>query len=131
MVRFGWVKLGWVSICSNIFWCFSLFYLQVQQLVSEGLLFQWLGLLFSKTETPFLGSVIVGSLTATLATLADVSWLLVTGAAAKIFFDLLVCTCSLLVHYGVGLPQKPEAELPENTTNYRKKLRRKRRRRHK
>ena len=76
MVRFGWVKLGWVSICSNIFWCFSLFYLQVQQLVSEGLLFQWLGLLFSKTETPFLGSVIVGSLTATLATLADVSWLL-------------------------------------------------------
>ena len=56
---------------------------------------------------------------------------LVTGAAAKIFFDLLVCTCSLLVHYGVGLPQKPEAELPENTTNYRKKLRRKRRRRHK
>ena len=55
---------------------FVFFYLQVQQLVSEGLLFQWLGLLFSKTETPFLGSVIVGSLTATLATLADVSWLL-------------------------------------------------------
>ena len=36
----------------------------------------------------FVVSVVIGSLTATLATLADVSWLLVTGAAAKITFDL-------------------------------------------
>ena len=107
------------------------FPLQVQQLVSEGLLFRWLGVLFSKTDTPFLGSVVIGSLTASLATLADVSWLLVTGAAAKILFDLLICTCSLLVHYGVGLPQLPEPEKLENSVNNRRKIRRKRRRRHK
>ena len=107
------------------------FPLQVQQLVSEGLLFRWLGVLFSKTDTPFLGSVVIGSLTASLATLADVSWLLVTGAAAKILFDLLICTCSLLVHYGVGLPQPPELEKLENSLHNRRKIRRKRRRRHK
>ena len=107
------------------------FPLQVQQLVSEGLLFRWLGVLFSKTDTPFLGSVVIGSLTASLATLADVSWLLVTGAAAKILFDLLICTCSLLVHYGVGLPQPPEPEKLENWVSNRRKIRRKRRRRHK
>ena len=84
--------LVWNSFQACLF-CF----LQVQQLVSEGLLFQWLGLIFSKTDTPFFGSVIVGAFTATMATLANVSWLLLTGAAAKILFDLLICTCSLLV----------------------------------
>ena len=73
--------------------------------MSEGLLFRWLGVKFYRTSTPFLGSVILGSLTATLATLGDVSWLLLTGAGGKIAFDLTICTSALLVHYGVGLPQ--------------------------
>ena len=106
--------------------------LQVQELVSQGLLFRWLGLTFSKTATPFLGSVIIGSLTATLATLADVSWLLVTGAAAKITLDLCLCTVALLVHYGVGLPQcshNPEQE--EQTINKKRMQKQKRRRRKK
>merc|ERR1712045_674039 len=66
-----------------------------------------------------------------MATLANVSWLLLTGAAAKILFDLLICTCSLLVHYGVGLPQPPEESETSLKENSRRKNRRKRRRRHK
>ena len=119
---------------------------QVQQLVAEGLLFRWLGLKFSRTSTPFLGSVVLGSLTATLATLGDVSWLLVTGAAGKIAFDLTICTASLLVHYGVGLPQcSSHQELAEESnggsgsslgsaskaSGSRRRLQRKRRKRHK
>ena len=121
--------------------------LQVQQLVSEGLLFRWLGVKFSRTSTPFLGSVILGSLTATLATLGDVSWLLVTGAGGKIAFDLTICTSSLLVHYGVGLPQcsTSPSEAEESSANRggglasagskatgrRRRLQRRRRKRHK
>ena len=118
---------------------------QVQQLVAEGLLFRWLGLKFSRTSTPFLGSVVLGSLTATLATLGDVSWLLVTGAAGKIAFDLTICTASLLVHYGVGLPQcSSHQDLEESNgglghtglaaskaSGSRRRLQRRRRKRHK
>jgi hypothetical protein len=68
-------------------------------------MFRWLGIRYSRTDTPFLGSVVIGSLTATVATLGDVTWLLVTGASARIAFDLTICVSALLVHYGVGLPQ--------------------------
>lgn len=74
-------------------------------MVTEGLLFSFLGVRFSRTDTPFLGCVILGSVTATMATLSDVSWLLVAGAGAKITFDLIICVAALLVHYGVGLPE--------------------------
>jgi len=132
----GWTRLI-IAALTIICLCFTLLELslplhrRVQQLVSEGLLFQWLGLIFSKTDTPFFGSVIVGAFTATMATLANVSWLLLTGAAAKILFDLLICTCSLLVHYGVGLPQPPEESETSFKENSRRKNKRKRRRRHK
>lgn len=119
-------------------WCAELtrFVFQVQQLVSDGLLFRWLGMSFSKTSTPFLGSVVIGSLTATLATLADVSWLLVTGSAAKITFDLSICTCSLLVHYGVGLPQctskdEDEEKKEKRAASIRRKIQRRRKRKRK
>ncbi len=78
-------------------------FFQVQHLVKAGLLFRWLGMRFHKTDTPFLASVVIGAITAGFATLGDVNWLLITGAAARIFFDLIVSIASLLVHYGVGL----------------------------
>ena len=127
-------------------YCNKSFLLQVQQLVSEGLLFRWLGVKFYRTSTPFLGSVILGSLTATLATLGDVSWLLLTGAGGKIAFDLTICTSALLVHYGVGLPQcsaSQPLEAEENNglnsggaagskaSGRRRRLQRRRRKRHK
>ena len=76
----------------------------------------------------------IGSLTAAMATLANVSWLLIVGSAAKVAFDLAICTCSLLVHYGVGLQQCSNDEArdkEERRAHIRRKIQRRRRKRRK
>jgi hypothetical protein len=56
---------------------------QIQDLVREGLLFRILGVPFSRTDTPFFGSVLLGSVTAVVATLGDVTRLLKIAATSR------------------------------------------------
>ena len=66
--------------------------LQVQALVSRGLLFRFLGVSLphcGEDDTPFVGSVVVGSITATVATLGDLSRVLLVAAAARVCLDLV------------------------------------------
>ena len=68
-----------------------LFLFQIQQLVSEGLLFRLLGVPFSRTDTPFFGAVLIGSLTAVVATLGDISRLLMIAATSRYTIEYLFC----------------------------------------
>ena len=58
-------------------------YFQIQDLVHEGLLFKVLGIPFSRTDTPFFGCVVIGSVTAVVATLGDVTRLLKIAATSR------------------------------------------------
>lgn len=105
-----------------------IFYFKVQSLVKEGLLFPWL----SKSiphhvvgEAPFLGSVVVGCITALVTTLGkkerkgglilspfcdetnwshvpgDINHLLLSTALARILLDLFICIYTILARYGL------------------------------
>ena len=60
------------SIMLNI----ATFSLQVQRLSKDGLLPKFLSTKYSKTETPFFGCAFMGAITAVLATLGDLTSLL-------------------------------------------------------
>ena len=60
------------SIMLNI----ATFSLQVQRLSKDGLLPKFLSTKYSKTETPFFGCAFMGAITAVMATLGDLTSLL-------------------------------------------------------
>jgi len=87
----------------------------VQRLSKDGLLPGFLSANYAKTDTPFFGCAFLGAMTAVLATLGDLTSLLLISGASKMTLDLVVCLSALTLRYGVvGMKNLPKDDSRHN-----------------